>query len=158
MVSELFLQLSNLGYFGIFLISLIGSSTIIFPLPAATFVFLAGAILNPLILGVVAGIGAALGELVGYSLGFGGRKITEKNFKAKLERAERMFEKYGGFLVLILFAATPLPDDIVGIAGGVLKYEIKKFFSAVLIGKVIFHLILAFAGNFGLNWVLNYFF
>lgn len=158
MVQELFSQLSNLGYLGIFLISLIGSSTIIFPLPAATFVFLAGIVLNPLILGVVAGIGAALGELVGYGVGLGGGKIIEKGLKEELKKAKKMFEKYGGFLVLVLFAATPLPDDIVGIASGILKYEIKKFFSAVLIGKIILHLILSFAGYYGLNWILNYFF
>lgn len=157
MIQELFLQLSTLGYFGIFLVSLIGSSTIIFPLPATAFVFGAGAVLNPLILGVVAGTGAALGELVGYGFGWAGRKISKKRLKERLEKAERMFKKYGGFFALILFAATPLPDDIVGIVSGVLKYEIKRFFIAVLIGKIIFHLILAYAGYYGINWMLNYF-
>ena len=157
MIQELFLQLSTLGYFGIFLISLIGSSTIIFPLPAAAFVFGAGAVLNPLILGLVAGIGAALGELIGYGFGWAGRKISKKRLKERLEKAERMFKKYGGFFALILFAATPLPDDVVGIVSGILNYEIKKFFIAVLIGKIIFHLILAYAGYYGINWMLNYF-
>jgi len=156
MIQELFLQLSTLGYFGIFLVSLIGSSTIIFPLPATVFVFGAGAVLNPLILGVVAGMGAALGELVGYGFGWAGRKIGKKRLKERLEKAERMFKKYGGFFALILFAATPLPDDIVGIVSGILKYEIKRFFIAVLIGKIIFHLILAYAGYYGINWMLNY--
>lgn len=157
MVQELFFQLSAFGYLGIFLISLIGSSTIIFPLPAAAFVFWAGVILNPLILGIVAGLGAAVGELVGYGLGFGGRKIGQEKLKEKLERAKRIFEKYGGFFALILFAATPLPDDIVGIVSGILKYEIKKFFVAVLIGKIIFHLILSYAGYYGINGILNFF-
>ena len=158
MLQALFFQLTTWGYVGVFLISLIGSSTIILPLPAAAFVFGAGAVLNPLILGIVAGIGAALGELVGYALGWGGRKIGEKRLKEQLDKARSMFEKYGGFFVLIVFAATPLPDDIVGILGGILKYEIKKFFLAVLIGKTIFHLIVAFAGFYGINWVLNYFY
>lgn len=158
MIQEIFLRLANLGYIGIYLISLIGSATILFPLPAATFVFLAGAILNPLILGIVAGFGAAIGELLGYGFGFGGRKISEKRFKEKLDKARELFEKYGGFFILILFAATPLPDDVVGILGGFLKYEIKKFFIAVSIGKIIFHLTLAYAGFYGINWILNYFF
>lgn len=158
MFQELFLQLSNWGYFGIFIISLIGSATIILPLPAATFVFALGSILNPLILGLVAGIGSAFGELIGYGLGFSGRKIAKEKIKEKLEAAKSKFEKYGGFSVLILFAATPLPDDIVGILGGILKYEIKKFFLAVLIGKAIFNLILAYAGYYGINWILKYFF
>ena len=158
MIQEFFLQLTNFGYIGIFLISLLGSSTIIFPLPAATFVFMAAAVLNPLILGIVAGIGAALGELVGYAVGWSGRKISQKKFEKELEKARRMFEKYGGFLALIIFAATPLPDDIVGILSGVLKFEVKRFVIAVLIGKIIFNLILAYGGYYGINGILNYFF
>jgi membrane protein YqaA with SNARE-associated domain len=155
MVQEFFLQLSGLGYFGIFLISLIGSSTIIFPLPASTFVFLAAAALNPLLLGIVAGMGAALGELVGYVFGRAGRKIGQKKFEKELDKARRMFEKYGGFLALIVFAATPLPDDVAGIVAGLLKYDVKRFFVAVSIGKIIFHLVLAYGGYYGINWILN---
>ena len=165
MITDFFLQLSTLGYIGIFLISLIGSSTIIFPLPAAVFVFGAGAIMNPLILGTLAGTGAAIGELIGYVLGFSGRKLGEKHFKEQLKKTKQRFEKYrnfngiiekGGFLTLVIFAATPLPDDVVGIVSGVLKYEIKKFFVAVLIGKIIFHLGVAFAGYYGIKGILNY--
>ena len=155
MVQEFFLQLSNLGYFGIFLISLIGSSTIIFPLPASTFVFMAAAVLNPLLLGVVAGTGAALGELVGYIFGRAGRKIGQKKFEKELDKARKMFEKYGGFLALIIFAATPLPDDVAGIIAGLLKYDVKRFFIAVSIGKIIFHLVLAYGGYYGINWILD---
>ncbi len=155
MIQEFFLQLSNLGYIGIFLISLIGSSTIIFPLPAATFVFLAAPVLNPLILGIVAGIGAALGELVGYVFGRAGRKIGQKKFEKELDKARKMFERYGGFLALIIFAATPLPDDVAGIVAGLLKYDVKRFFIAVSIGKIIFHLVLAYGGYYGINWILN---
>lgn len=158
MFQALFSQLTTLGYFGIFLISLIGSSTIIFPLPVAALIFGAATVLNPLILGVTAGAGAALGELVGYAFGRGGRVLGEKKFEKELERARRMFKQYGGFFALVIFAATPLPDDIVGIVAGLLKYEIKKFFIAVLIGKIVFHLILSYAGYYGINTVLNYFF
>lgn len=157
MIEELFNSLLPFGYLGIFLISLIGSSTIVLPLPAAVFVFGAGAVLNPLLLGVIAGFGAAIGELIGYGLGFGGRKVMEKKIKEKVEKAKEIFSKYRGFFILILFAATPLPDDIVGITSGILKYEVKKFFVAVFIGKTILHLILAYGGYYGINWVLNYF-
>lgn len=157
MLQSFFLKLSNLGYVGVFLISLIGSSTIIFPLPAASFVFMAAAFLNPLHLGLLAGLGAALGELVGYVFGFYGRKVSGKRFENELKKAKKMFEKYGGFVALIIFAATPLPDDIIGIIAGLLKYEVKKFFFAVLIGKILFHLVLAYGGYFGINQAFKYF-
>lgn len=156
MIQELFLQLKDFGYFGIFLISLIGSSTIVFPLPSAAFVLLATPALNPLILGITAGIGAAFGELVGYIFGWAGRKISKEKFEKELEKARKMFEKYGGFLTLIIFAATPLPDDIAGIIAGLLKYDVKRFFIAVSIGKIIFHLVLVYGAYFGINSIFRY--
>ncbi len=158
MAQEIFTFLSSFGYLGAFLISLIGSSTIILPLPAGTFIFSLGPFLNPIILGITAGLGATLGEFSGYALGYGGGKIAQNYIKNQMVKAKEMFKKYGGFFVIILFAATPLPDDIVGILAGLLKYEVKKFFLAVFIGKTIFYLILAFAGRYGINWFLNYFF
>jgi len=137
------------------LISLIGSSTIILPLPSAAFVFAAGAILNPFFVGLLAGIGATIGEFTGYFLGLGGRKIIKDKWKKMVNKTEKLFQKYGGFLVILIFAATPLPDDITGIVGGILKYPIKKFFIAVLIGKIILHLIIAYAGLYSMKWVLD---
>jgi len=154
MIDGLFLFLTGFGYIGIFLVSLIGSSTVIFPLPAATFVFLAAATLNPVLVGILAGLGASLGELVGYTIGRGGRELGKK-FKKDIERAEKAFDRYGGFLAIVIFGATPLPDDIVGILAGLLKYEVKKFFLAVFIGKVVFHTILAFGGYYGINAILD---
>ncbi len=157
MLNELFIHLSGLGYIGLFLINLIGSSTIIFPLPAAAFVLASGAFLNPVVLGLTAGLGAALGELVGYGLGLGGRKLSDRKFGKELLRAEKMFARYGGFVTLVVFAATPLPDDVVGVAAGVLNYQVKKFFIAVFIGKVILNTILASAGFYGINGIISHF-
>lgn len=159
MFEQIFSEFLSLGYLGIFLITLIGTATIFFPLPVAIFIFGAGALLNPLILGIVAGLGAAIGEIPAYVLGLGGKKIVEKKQKEReqIEKANRLFLKYGGFLIVVIFAATPLPDDIVGITCGVLKYNIKKFLLAVFIGKTILFLIIAYAGYYGVNWLLNYF-
>ncbi|MEM5872290.1 MAG: VTT domain-containing protein [Candidatus Aenigmatarchaeota archaeon] len=155
MLTELFLTLKLYGYLGIFLISLISASTIIFPIPSAAFVFASGAILNPLLVGLIAGIGAALGEFVGYGLGIGSRKALKKKWKREIEKIEKLFQKYGGFLIIVIFAATPLPDDLTGIVAGILKYPVKKFFIASLIGKIILHLALAYAGLYGMKWILN---
>jgi membrane protein YqaA with SNARE-associated domain len=155
---EFFMSLvKTYGYFGIFLISLTEASTIIFPLPFSFVIFTAGAILNPILVGLSAGLGAAIGEFTGYAIGFGGRKVIEKKYKNNIKKAEKLFQKYGAFLIIVLFAATPLPDDIVGLLGGSLKYSLKKFFIASLIGKIILNLVLAYAGFYGINWVFNIF-
>ena len=86
MLEKLFDHLYEFGYLGIFLITLIGNATIIFPLPAAGIVFAAGAFSNPLFVGLIAGFGAALGEFVGYGLGYGGGKLGEKKYNEKYKK------------------------------------------------------------------------
>ncbi len=149
--------MNSYGLFGIFLISLIGSSTIIFPLPSAAIIFIAGSFMNPFLVGILGGLGATLGEFVGYFLGFGGRKAIEKKWKKEIKKVEKLFEKYGGFFITILFAATPLPDDIVGLFCGMIKYDLKKFFIAVLIGKLIMSFLLAYGGFYSIKWILDIF-
>jgi membrane protein DedA with SNARE-associated domain len=158
MLAELFLMLESYGYFGAFLINLIASSTIVLPLPGAAFVFGLGAVLNPLLVGIAAGVGAAIGEFTGYALGWGGRKIISDRWKKQMRQTEKLFQRYGGFFVIMLFAMTPLPDDIAGIVAGVFRYPVKKYFIAVLIGKLILNITIAYAGMYGTSWVLNYLF
>jgi membrane protein YqaA with SNARE-associated domain len=157
MIAELFLILKSYGYLGIFLINLIGSSTIVFPLPAAAFVFGFGVMLNPLLVGIASGLGAAIGELTGYALGVGSRGFMKKNWKKQIDHVEKLFAKYGGFIVLFFFAATPLPDDIAGLVAGVFKYPVKKYFLAVFLGKTLMSVVLAYAGFYGVSEVLKYF-
>jgi membrane protein DedA with SNARE-associated domain len=157
MIAEIFLLLESYGYLGIFLINLIGSSTIIFPLPAAAFIFSFGAILNPLLVGIASGLGAAIGEFTGYAIGMGSRKVMKKNWRKQIDSVEKMFAKYGGFAVLFLFSATPLPDDIAGLVAGILKYPVKKYFLAVLLGKTVMSVVLAYAGYYGISELLRYF-
>jgi membrane protein DedA with SNARE-associated domain len=159
MLTELFLLLKPYGYAGIFLITLIDSATVLFPIPipSAIFVFGLGPMLNPLLVGMFAGLGAALGEFTGYALGMGGRRIIKKKWKKQVDNVEKLFAKYGGFFILLIFAATPLPDDISGIVAGILKYPAKKYFLAVLIGKIILNVALAYAGFYGIKGILSYF-
>ena len=137
------------GYLGIFFVSLIGNASIILPVPSYLIVLVFGGILNPWLVGIAAGLGATFGELTGYALGRGGKHVIEKKHQKLLNKTKKWSEKHGLFPLLVLFAATPLPDDIVGILGGVVSYNIKKFFAATLIGKLIAYTALAWAGFFG---------
>ena len=66
-------------------------------------------------------------------------------------------ERHGAFLIIILFAITPLPDDVIGILCGVINYDVKKFFFASLTGKIVMNLFLAWGGFLGAQWVLGVF-
>ena len=155
-LNSIFNELAGWGYIGIFLISLIGAATIILPLPSLFFVFIMGAELNPILVALLASIGAAIGEFTGYALGYGGSSLSEKRrgWKKEIEKTEKMFQKYGGFWVIVFVGATPLPDDVAGIVAGLLKYPPKHFFLATFIGKFILHLIVALAGFYSMGWVL----
>jgi len=144
------------GYIGVFLVSLIGTASIFFPVPSFAVIFAAGAFLNPFLVALFAGLGATIGEVTGYALGLGGRHVLSKKYKKSVSRTKEWIEKRGVFVVILLFAITPLPDDVVGILAGIIKYDIKKFFIATFIGKFFLSLVLALAGFYGIGWLLAF--
>lgn len=145
------------GYLGIFLLSIAGNASILFPVPVFAIAFFAGAILNPWLVGIVSGVGAAIGELTGYVLGIGGREVIKSRDRKWLSKAKKWSESRGVFPVIILFAATPLPFDVIGILCGVIKYDVRRFLFATAIGKIIVNTILAWAGFYSVSWVAGIF-
>ena len=149
--------IGTFGYAGIFLVSMLSTATILFPAPGFLFIVAAGTVssLNPWIIALVSGAGMTIGELTGYALGRGGTraldkgKMLDKGKQKWLKRGEGWFRKGRGFLFIFIFAATPLPDDVTGILGGMFNYDIKKFMLATFLGKVLMNLVLVFAGATG---------
>jgi len=144
------------GYVGIFIVSLVGSSSIIFPLPTFVILFTFGAVFNPFLVALVGALGTSIGNLTSYLLGLGGKEILEKRYSKRLNSINKTFKKYGAPIWILLVNATPLPDDIVGIFCGVIRYDFRKYFIAMFIGQLILSLILSYAGFYSLNWVLDY--
>jgi len=140
-------RLHTLGYLGIFLLMFLSSATILLPVPGLVGVPVAGIFLNPLRVGIVAGIGSALGELTGYFAGCGGRVAIEKN-KTKMYKTTKKWMKRNGFLTIFLFAAIPNPFfDVAGIAAGALEYPLWEFLLACLAGKILKCIALAYLGR-----------
>jgi membrane protein YqaA with SNARE-associated domain len=134
------------GYPGIFVISFIGNATLILPAPSFAVVFAVGGALNPLLVGVVAGLGATLGELTGYLAGVGGRYVIEN--RVLFNRVERWMRK-GGPLVIFILAVIPNPAfDVGGIVAGALKMPVWQFILAAWAGKTIRFTLLALSGQF----------
>ena len=146
-----------LGYLGLFSANFISTSTVFFPLPGYILIFIFGGILNPWFVALASALGWALGEGIAYGLGRGGGYIFKKKQEKYFLRAKEWFEKNRGFAIIVIFATTPLPFDIVGIIGGTLNYNFKKFLLATFIGKLIAALILSFGGFYGIKWILNFF-
>ena len=134
------------GYFGVFIISFIGSVSVIFPIPYTIVIFFLGGVLDPFFVAVSGGLGAALGEFSGYTLGYYGRKIVNEQRKRKMDYIVKLFDKYGP-ATIFLFALTPLPDDLLFIPLGVMRYPFWKAFIPALLGKTLMTFILAYSGQ-----------
>ncbi|MHA1713043.1 MAG: DedA family protein [Candidatus Ranarchaeia archaeon] len=147
---------STWGYLGAFVISVFGNFTVIFPVPYAAAIFLLGAFgLNPILLGISAGIGAGIGEFSAYILG---RGVSETSIREKygnrLDSMRLLVEKYG-FWTIFSFAATPLPDDLIMIPLGMIKYSFRRAFVACFLGKIVLCTVLGYAGQLGLGWLIG---
>jgi uncharacterized membrane protein YdjX (TVP38/TMEM64 family) len=143
-------NLTKLGYFGIFLSSLLINLSLVMPLPTGIFVSAMGTIYNPFWVGIAAGTGAALGELSGYLAGTTGRKVIDPAGEKKIVT---QLKKYGDFAIFFL-ALIPNPAfDIVGIAAGAIKIPLHRFLFWCWLGKVGKMLAFAYLGNFiSLPW------
>jgi len=141
------------GYFGVFLISLIGTLSVVFPIPYTLVIYFIGAVrvLDPFLIAVAGGLGSALGEFSGYVLGYYGRAVLSEDRRRKMDYMMKVFHHYG-FAAIFLFALTPLPDDLLFIPLGIMRYRFVKAFIPALLGKMLMCFILAYSGymSFGI--------
>ncbi len=158
LLTDLWQLLMQYGYFGIFIISFIGTAAIIVPVPYTLIIFtlsLTGK-WDPLLLTIAGGVGSALGEFSGYALGYFGRRIISRERQERMTYLVRLFDRYGP-LAIFAFALTPLPDDLLFIPLGILKYKLYKAFIPAIIGKTLMIFILVYFGDiFGdalLSWL-----
>lgn len=142
-------RLQHFGLLGLFLVNILANATVFLPVPVFIPVFVGGAIWDPFKVGIISGLGSAIGELVGFFLGFGGRGIInhiETKKKKLLYRIEKWFHRSG---FLTIFIASALPDpffDLVGILAGTLNYSPFKFFLATVMGRILRNIIIAWSG------------
>lgn len=142
--SDRILELQEYGYAGVFVISLLSAATIFIPAPGWAAVIAMGGVLNPYMVGIVAGIGSGIGEITGYLVGNGARELTDSNFG----KYKEWIKKYGSGAVFVLaFIPNPL-FDIAGFVAGALKIKIWKFLLACILGRILRYIILAHIGLF----------
>lgn len=139
-----FTDLAGYGYLGIFLISVLGNSTIVVPAPVILTAFVGGSLFNPFVVGVLTAAGATVGEMVGFVAGIGGKVFVKENKSYK--KIEGWVHK-NGFLTIFTLAVIPNPlFDLAGIASGVTGYPMRKFVAATFLGKSVKFLAFALLG------------
>jgi membrane protein DedA with SNARE-associated domain len=138
--------LMSYGYVGAFVVSFLGNLLVFVPLPYLLVILWMGSFLNPLLVGIVGGFGATVGKTVIYMIGAAGRKLLSSERRSKLDYAKPLLGKYGA-LAIFFFALSPLPDDILYVPLGIMRYNLVSFFISCLLGKIILTIIVALPGH-----------
>lgn len=143
-------ELKSWGLFGVFLVSLAFNATIF--LPTGSFLAMAafGAVLpSPTLVGLVGGVGAAIGEMTGYMAGYSGQAVLSRVSRQKVYIRLRGWVKKWGFLSIFLLSIFPFVFDLVGLAAGVLRFPWWKFLIACWLGRTILYVGVAWGGALG---------
>jgi membrane protein YqaA with SNARE-associated domain len=167
-------RLENHGYFGLFLISLLAGSPIPIPTPSMIFTFTLGSLLNPVLVGIVSGLGNAIGIALIYLTGRGGLQFLP-NFDVSASASEASSSRIGWFLrkirmpqmlgfanrrgVVAVFLLSIYPNPVltpVVLGMGATRFRFTKFFLACWVGKTVQTMILAYLGYFGLRPLLHF--
>ena len=148
------LSYDSVGYPGIWLISFVGASAIVLPVPGMAAMCVAASPsvgLNPLAVGLIAASAETLGELTGYIAGASGAAFLQNN------RWYPRFQNWlirRGWIALFLLAMIPNPVfDLIGIAAGALGYPLKRFLVIIMIGKSIKSVGIAYACYFSVSMI-----
>ena len=150
------LALQALGLPGLFVITFLANATIVLPAPGLAVVFgFAGSALPWWSVGLVAGLGATLGEMSGYLAGSSGRAIVPN--RALYNRLEGWMKRYGPLTITVL-AFIPSPVfDLAGVIAGALKMPWYMFMLWCFLGKLPKMLLVAYAGDYGIDWIKDLF-
>ncbi len=131
-------------FIGVFVISIFGNFTIIFPVPytlALVTIVTDKSIpidwYHIIIMGLFAGAGASIGEVSAWFLGKASKNVIEDGMEKQVARAQRWIDKGLAPLIIFLFAATPLPDDAILVFIGLLGYALWKTVIWCFAGKIV---------------------
>lgn len=141
-------ELAALGYPGVFLVMFISGCSILFPVPGQAAILAAGAIWNPVLVGVASGLGNSTGELTGYLLGRAAGAAIEERRPPRWWGALQSWVGRYGFFAIMAIAMVPNPVfDAVGLIAGSLEYPARRFWLACAIGNSVKYTALAYLGN-----------
>ena len=162
--------LATYGLLGMLILAFIGGSLlsmIAIPVPYWLLVFTLPSVLAPqfqmgapVLVGVISGVGASLGQLLTFMLGYGGRDLSQKlayKFNRGLyDRALRWAQRHGSLAVFFMSAIINPLHLPMTLAMASLRYPAWKFFIFSLLGNLLKSSFIAFCGYFGLTSLFRF--
>ena len=135
------------GYLGAFLFCFLASASVIAFVPSLPLIFALGGVLNPFYVGLAAGAGEAIGELIIYTAGRTGHAFFLKDRFVEAQTAREVHGIYPrlqrwvhtkGALALFLSSAVFNPFfSLIGATAGATRFPAWKFFGAEWGGKTV---------------------
>jgi len=144
---DIFDTIVEYSYFGIFLL-LIGINAAPILMPPTWIVlssfFALDSSLDPLLLALVGATGATIGRLILKNLSGFFRRFVGKEQKSNLDAIGNFLnrKKFGYVLTTFLFAATPLPSNMLFVAYGMMKAKSIGLYFGFWLGRVLSYYIM----------------
>ena len=144
---DIFDTIVEYSYFGIFLL-LIGINAAPILMPPTWIVlssfFALDSSLDPLLLALVGATGATIGRLILKNLSSFFRRFVGKEQKSNLDTIGNFLnrKKFGYVLTSFLFAATPLPSNMLFVAYGMMKAKSIGLYFGFWVGRLMSYYIM----------------
>lgn len=149
-------EIRSWGYLGCFLVNVLASGTLAVPGLGILVTFTMGGVLNPAIVGVVAGIGEATGATGAYFTGYSGRGFFRGNNSGFYIKFSNLLHHHGSKAVFLMASIlNPLYYPF-AVFMGMIRFGPTKFFLMTWAGRTVKNMILAYVGYFGLRTVLQW--
>lgn len=152
----------SLGGIGLILVALIDNSFIPIPGGLDVFTILLTSGRHDLwwYYAIMATFGSVIGAYITYRIGEkGGEEVLERRIGK--QRAEKVYSKFeqAGFTTLVVGVLIPPPFPIVPVllAAGVLRYPVKRFLTAIAVGRAMRFTVDAMLGIFFGRSILRFF-
>lgn len=150
-------NVSHYGYLGVFVVSIFAGATVLVPIPGILVVFTMGSILHPAVVGVISGLGEAVGSIGIYLSGYSGQRAVQGlNSHGLFAKFSDWIRRRGSVAVFLMSAIlNPLFYPFTAIAG-MLRFGLVRFFFLCWGGKSVKNMMIAYAGFFGLRSLLRW--
>jgi membrane protein DedA with SNARE-associated domain len=149
-------QIAHWGYVGCFFINILTSGTFVLPGFGLVLTFTLGGVLNPAIVGAVAGIGEAIGATGAYFTGYAGRGLFRDSKSGLYLRFSNLVDRHGSKAVFFIACVISPIYYPFAVLLGTLRFGWMRFFLATWAGRTVKNMALAYLGYFGLKTVLRW--
>ena len=112
--------------------------------------------MNPVYLGLVAGISLAIGDMIMFYVGSKGRELVRGKWDEKIDKAanvlkkRKWLEKMGPVIAYLYIGFTPLPNDVLILFLAAVKYPPKKMNGIIILGDFTFVLMIIILATKGI--------